>query len=333
MKNIYFYMPPSKKASGGMYVIADLAAHLSQNGKKVFLTSQNCLPDELARPEGAPFLKLSEIDIHPGDYWIVPEGWPNALAPGLKNRATNIVYVQNWAYLLGNLPEGTSWADLPVKFWAVSDPVAHFIKTTTGKDAPVIRPAIDPDLFYPSIQDPKKPLAAGEKPVIAWMPRKNPALARQIRNILEARLRLSGLPSPKWLEISGRSHEDVARLMRQAHIFLATGFPEGCPLPPLEAMASGLVVTGFAGYGGWDYMRPGLPCIYKNSDKNGLLDAQNGFFAADADTFSAALALEKAISLLVAGGEELQKLREAAIRTSREYSPEKQKEKILELVS
>lgn len=323
-------MPPLKKTSGGMHVTADLAAILARAGKDVFIASQEDLPRDLERPGGAEFISWKELDLHPGDRWIIPESWPNALAPGLKSGAENIVYVQNWAYLHGRLPEGSRWQNLPVKFWAVSQPVAQFISATTGMDAPIVRPAIDPNLFYPPDRDLSAPLAKGERPVIAWMPRKNPALARQIRDILEARAGLSNLPSPIWLEISGKSRQEVAELLREAHIFLASGFPEGCPLPPLEAMASGLITAGFAGFGGWDYMRPRLPSpACENPDCGAGL--RNGFFVADGDTYAAALALERAARLLAQGGEELEKIRRAALATAAIYSPCQQEESLLAL--
>lgn len=329
MRRVCFYMPPLKKASGGMRVIADLAAHLAQEGREALLAGSAPLPGGLERPGGAPFISLAELSLRPGDYWIVPEGWPNALAPGLKSGAENVVYAQNWAYVHGNLPEGSFWDQLPVKFWAVSEPVAQFVKATTGREAPVLRPAINPGLFYPPKRNLSSPLKEGERPVIAWMPRKNPALARQIRNILEARLRLSGTAPPAWLEISGKSLEEVAALMRQAHIFLATGFPEGCPLPPLEAMASGLIVCGFAGFGGWDYMRPAPPGLYLSGESQG--GGRNGFYAADADTLAAALGLERAMRLLSEGGPVLEALRKESLKTAAEYSPQKQKESLLAL--
>jgi glycosyltransferase involved in cell wall biosynthesis len=78
--------------------------------------------------------------------------------------------------------------------------------------------------------------------------------------------------------------DDVAKTLGTCHLFLATGFPEGCPLPPLEAMASGCIVTGFAGYGGWDYMRQAAENGY--APRFALREtpyATNGFFASDGD--------------------------------------------------
>jgi glycosyltransferase involved in cell wall biosynthesis len=48
---------------------------------------------------------------------------------------------------------------------------------------------------------------------------------------------------------------EAAALLRDCAVFLSFGQPEGCPLPPLEAMACGCVVIGYHGYGGREYFR------------------------------------------------------------------------------
>jgi hypothetical protein len=86
----------------------------------------------------------------------------------------------------------------------------------------------------------------------------------------------------------------VAETLRACHIFLATGFPEGCPLPPLESMACGCLVAGFAGFGGFDSMRQIDPGGFAPSVP--LRDVPwggNGCYAADHDVFGAAACLDR----------------------------------------
>ena len=136
-------------------------------------------------------------------------------------------------------------------------------------------------------------------------------MARQIRAITDARIIRRGGTPPQWLEIRDRSREEVAALLRSADIFLATGFPEGCPLPPLEAMASGCVVTGFSGFGGWDYMRqpvelhagrargdtPAWLPQPLRSELRGDERPGNGLWAADGDVIGASFAPDKTLAL------------------------------------
>jgi glycosyltransferase involved in cell wall biosynthesis len=183
----------------------------------------------------------------------------------------------------------------------------------------VLRPGIDTELF----QDREK---ASETIRIAFMPRKNKALVERIRQTVEVMLRGPGqddLPGIEWVPIAGLDAAGVAAALGSAHVFLASGFPEGCPLPPLEAMASGCVVAGFAGYGGFDYMRPGLGFPGEYTPWFPLREVPwgpNGLFCADADVLAAANALVRAVRMCAQSGEELEKTRANARLTAEHYA-------------
>lgn len=321
------FLPPLPRMSGGLAVLMQVGEHLARLGHEVYFVPR----DNLKLDTPVPIIPWNELCLGPQDLWLVPEGWPNALLPGLSARARCVVYVQNWAYLLSALPQGMHWNQLPVQFIAVSDPVRWFVREATGAHAPVLRPGIDANLFFPAPHsDPAAPVAGPLR--VAWMPRKNKALARQIREYVDARRYRSTATTScrdmEWVEIQGRTPAEVAQLLRGAHIFLATGFPEGCPLPPLEAMASGCVVVGFSGLGGWDYMRqarPDAPFAFRPwwplRPERETPWGGNGFFAADADVPGAALALEEACRLLRQGGPELAAVRRNAALTASAYTP------------
>jgi hypothetical protein len=373
----FLFVPPLPRMTGGLAVLYRMAAHLHAAGYPVFLVpreggARGLDPADQAGPPApsappAPVMGWDEAaaTLTPRDVWLVPEGWVNALAPGLRTGARCVVYVQNWAYLLSSLPPGVAWPQLDVSFLAVSDPVAWYTREVTGREAPVLRPGIDLALFRPAWTDGEDgrdgedggavPDGPAQGPVrIAWMPRKNRALAQQVRDLLAARLALAtsrGEPSVdvEWREIHGRTQAEVAELLRTAHVFLATGFPEGCPLPPLEAMASGCLLVGFAGFGGWDYMRQALPGGVTpwwaaaasgegpagghahGAGAGGMDLPPNGYIAADADVVAAGLALERAVRLAASGGPELAALRRAGLATARACSLERQREAVLAL--
>lgn len=297
MGRIFVFLPPLRSVSGGLAVLADTARTLAACGRDVRVVLREPGATPLAVPEELPVEPLVGTSLGPDDTYLVPEGWPNALAPGLTAKARCVVYCQNWAYLWGGLPEGVDYDRLPVSFLAVSDPVARFIGQAYGTVPPILRPVIDPARFFP----PEAKPAPG--PVrVGYMPRKNKALAAMIRRLAEARAARAGL-AYDWVAIDGLSPDDVAEALRGCHVFLATGFPEGCPLPPLEAMACGCVVAGFAGFGGFDYMRQIAPHGHRPSVP--LRDVPwggNGFYAADNDVFGAGLCLEDAALLWRHGG-------------------------------
>ncbi|ACU88239.1 conserved hypothetical protein [Desulfomicrobium baculatum DSM 4028] len=247
-----------------------------------------------AKCQGLPWVRAGEAAMKAGDTYVVPEGWPNALVLGLKRGCRTIVYCQNWSYLFHGLEPGIHWRDLPVEFLAVSDPVAWHMEQVLGKQPPIIRPALDTRLFHPPASKPGGTLRIG------FMPRKNKALAEQIRRIFEERNPRAGV---EWIPIHGLDRPGVAEALRSCHVFLVTGFPEGCPLPPLEAMACGCLCVGFTGFGGWDYMRQVEPHGYAPHGY-ALRDVPwggNGWWSADGDVLGVVVGLERAVQALPQG--------------------------------
>ncbi len=318
MGRIFVFLPPLRAVSGGLAVLCDLAVALAGLGREVVLVTREAGATPLALPPQLAAVPLATAGLTAEDTYLVPEGWPNALAPGLAAGARCVVYCQNWAYLFNGLPEGVGWDRLPVSFLAVSDPVARYIELALGHLPPIVRPAIDPARFSPP---PAKPAPAPVR--VGFMPRKNKALAAMIRQVATARAAHTGL-ALDWVAIDGLSPDGVAAALRSCHVFLATGFPEGCPLPPLEALACGCVVAGFAGFGGFDYMRQAGEGGYAPSvPLREVPWGGNGFYAADNDVFGAAACLEAAARLWVSGGAGLTAVLENGRLTAAAYAPAK----------
>ncbi|GAB7022128.1 glycosyltransferase family protein [Salidesulfovibrio brasiliensis] len=322
----FIFLPPVSKPTGGVTVLRQVADILHLSGREAFLVAR----DEAGwRPEGlkdaAPVIEWDDLRLSAGDRWVVPEGWVNALAPGLEAEAECVSYVQNWAYLFSSLPPGVTWDRLPVSFVAVSDPVRHYIRQTVKRTAPVLRPGIDPTIFHSADTRPQG------KVRIAYMPRKNKSLAAQIRAAFEARC---GRDAARWTPIEGMDAYGVAETLRNSHIFLMTGFPEGCPLPPLEAMACGCLCVGYSGFGGWDYMRQAEP-EPRFTPWWPLRDVPwggNGLWCADGDVLDAALSLETAVNWWTEQPTELDTALANARTTAEAYSPEAQQAAVLDIL-
>lgn len=331
----FIFIPPLRHLSGGLAVLYQIAGQLHDLGYPVWL-----VPREEGAPGlencRAPIMPWADLQLTPKDTWLVAEGWSNSLAPGLNAGAHCLVYVQNWAFLFSALPDGVNWRDLNVSFLAVSEPVAWFVKNTLGQNAPILRPALNLNLFSPA-PDTRPPASKGLR--IAWMPRKNKAAALQVQQIIAAR---RALPVPvTWVEIQNKTPAEVAEALRACHLFMATGFPEGLALPPLEAMACGCLVAGFAGLGAWDYMRQALPGGYlplcplpdppwQANHKEGAAIG-NAFVAADNDALGLALALEAAAGVTLGRLENYVSLRERGLTAAAFYSADNQRRAIAAL--
>lgn len=317
MSDIWIFYPPLKRRTGGSAVLLQLARHLHALGRLGgFAIWEKKNPPAL----DLPCSDLRDIPFKSHHTLIVPEGWPNALNPGLKGGCTCIVYCQNWAYLFHGLPQDVRWKDLPVRFWAVSDPVAWYLQNVLGNRPSVLRPAVDTSLFYPGVEKPPGRVRVG------YMPRKNSALAGQIRRIFAERNPGEGL---EWVPIQGEDARGVADILRTCHIFLATGFPEGFALPPLEAMACGCLCVGFTGFGGWDYMRQLESGGYEPREYplRRVSWEGNGLWFPDGDVLGAALGLERALGWILE-----KKWAAAAGKTVREYGCEAQKNEIISIL-
>lgn len=323
----YIYIPPLKTITGGMSVLLQIALQLHKEAYPVSLVSNGEVASDLLADCPVSILQLGKVELYKGDRWIIPEGWPSILAPGLKAGASCAIYVQNWAFLHGLLPDSTRWSDLPIRMFSVSGPVSIFIKDTTSFNAPIVRPVIDDDLFYPHSK--AAPTSMGNIR-IAWMPRKNRHLALQIRKIFEAELSQTSSALPQWIAIEHLKRNEVADLLRSCDIFLSTGFPEGCPLPPLEAMACGCIIAGFTGMGGWDYMRQAMPHGWLPPfELRAVPWGPNGFFAADGDVWSANMALKLACKGILSGA--TREIQIAGYETASYYNWQNQKQEILTL--
>lgn len=364
-----FFIPPLRALSGGLANIYTVARCLRELGGDVALCgpSPQAPGFEEAAAQGIPLLPW-EPSLTPADTWCIPESWPNAMLPGLKAGARVLVYAQNWVYMLGLLPSGLRWSRLPLRYVAVSAPVAWFMRRVLALPVRDVLPAaVSPEFFQPG----KRP---GDWVRIAWMPRKNRALGEQIRLVAETALAENpAAPRREWVTIHNLPRAEVAARLATCHLFLSLGFPEGFGLPPLEAMASGCVPVGFTGFGGWEYMRQapldgvrpahappcGLepeavqPCAPRpeaapaaaNEAANEAVneaaneaastiatdrdeDVGNGFFFADGDTLGTGLALARAICLAAADTPEWQKLVGSCRATAARYSEAAQKQAV-----
>ena len=332
MRTVMF-IPPLTRMSGGLATLYRLALCLHEQGREVCVSS---LRDDVpglgqVLGRGIPFLPWQGLRLGPDDLWLVPESHPNAIATGTSAGVRTVVYVQSWNHMLTTLPPNVHWKQMPVEFLAVSHPVAWFLKKVLGvKASGVLPPAIAPCFFEQGMQHRPKP---SECIRVAFMPRKNTALSRQMQDVALAALGPRPGFAVEWLPLHNMTLEQVAAGLAVSHIFLASSFPEGFGLPPAEAMAAGCLPVGFTGFGGWEYMRPAEcpphgpfapyaspapPCALPYSL------AANGLYVADGDTIGGGLALAAALHVFRHQPEIAASLQKAATEAASLFVAEKQ---------
>jgi glycosyltransferase involved in cell wall biosynthesis len=182
----------------------------------------------------------------PEDVLVVPERIPQ-WANGLRCRR-KLAFVQNW----GLVEKTIGRRDYAEFGFTGVVCCGVWLRTWMGSRTrlPVwqVRNGIDLEKFTPDPQR-RKPgtlLYLRRKPT--WVlggqaiRRLSPGLRQTLRTVV--------LPHDL-------TQDGMVAAYRQADVFVALGFPEGFSLPPLEAMACGCAVVGFAGGGGLDFMTDG----------------------------------------------------------------------------
>lgn len=248
----------------------------------------------------APVTTLdSGILLRPPDVLVIPEGDWRLIADTAGAGLERVVFAQGWSFIYGGrepLPPGSDW-----RTWGIRDAIAvsryvqRFIRRAMGLPSAVVHPGIDLDLF--------RPVPARRRLQVACMPRKNPRDLQMIQGILRSRFpRHARVP---FVEIDQLSQRQTAAALAASAVFLASGYPEGFGLPPLEALACGCLVVGFTGRGGREYLRHGENCL----------------LAADGDVLGAAEQLARALDLLASGDEgAAAALRQRGLETAARFS-------------
>lgn len=184
-----------------------------------------------------------------GDVLVVPEVYGPEL-DRIGGGARTVVFNQNayftfWHYSYDPKDQVTAYrAPNVIGTVVVSEDSRRYLEYAFP-DLRVLRVhnSVDPALFG------FVPLA-DKRPQVCFMPRKHADEALQVINLLKFRGALDGF---EVVPIDGRTECETAAILRDSLLFLSFGYPEGCPLSPMEAMACGCLTAGYDGMGGREY--------------------------------------------------------------------------------
>jgi len=165
---------------------------------------------------------------------------------GIKLRGLKVMYIQGF----------NTFSLLDCRFdhyVSVSKFVRNFIANTYGIDTALVPPFIRTDTFPIAPPWQERPPAS----ILVSLKGQPPHLFVRLRQLLAQRL--PGVALDHVLDGKVPQRELIARMGQYRH-FLTMSAAEGFGLMPLEAMGMGTTVLGFDGFGGRDYMRPGINC-------------------------------------------------------------------------
>lgn len=164
----------------------------------------------------------------------------------LFKNALKVIFVQNWINLEPNRrlkPEDDTRDYIQIGYDHViscSKFVQQYVWNKMNIWSSLIPNGIDLTKFKPKAE-------VRENNRILYMPRKNRRDIERIKKSVEH------IPV-EFIAADGLSEEQLIMEYQKSDIFLASGYPEGFGLPPLEAMACGCAVVGFTGRGASEYM-------------------------------------------------------------------------------
>jgi hypothetical protein len=276
MSRILYIAPDVDQPRGGVTVIYDHVAVLREHGLEAFVVHASPgFRYRFARCEVPVLDASSSLHVVETDTLVVPEDYPGAIKRCKNILCRKVLFCQNHYQIFQGMAPGETWSDYGFStYLCVSAPIQQSLKKWFGVSANIVRPFIDAACFASESKLIEPPI------IVACMPRKGIGNIRFVQGLL-AGDRGAGVARLSWLAIDGVPIKEVCDHLRRAHIYLATSVREGLGLPPLEAMAAGCLVVGFAGGGGLDYA-----------------SSDNGVWVEDDNAWALAEALEQTVVAL-----------------------------------
>ena len=248
MPGVFVLAPDEVSGVGGIafqYRFVNYLRELGENAWIMHLTPGHRYADADPR---VPVTSIAARPLTPSDIFILPEIY----GPRAHEIAPDVPFVilnQNAYYtfdkwdeaLHGSRAEGHPYRDPRLLgVICVSDQNVQYLSYAF--------PHLSPERVWLGVAVPTTIMSLRDRTQsIAYMPRKNEQVARQVFNILKNR---DGVRDFRVQRLAGISHSAVIDELKQAQIFLSFASQEGFSLPIIEAMACGALVIGFDGSGG-----------------------------------------------------------------------------------
>lgn len=351
---IHFYCPALNQPSGGIGVLLRIAAAYQRKGYKVKVWYQpevnqqaSIQASQKAKKETVVFEKFDPkwvdfnisglefyplgssedskiplttgeviptypLNVNPEDFMFIPEGFPNVMERTVGVSCKRIVLAQSWLYILAGMKNGQIWQNFGIKdVVSVSDFISEYIQAIMpGIKIKSLKQGINRDIFY-------KPKNMSDKmPVIGYQSGRGPESQLKIHTVIK--MFYAANPHMRWwrfMELSGMSREEFAERLRDCAFVLYADEIAGFGTLPLEAMACGTHVVGYAAPGGKEYTH-----------------GQNGFWANNGNVFELAELLGIAVDKWVSGEMDVDEIQNDYESTLSQYTVEGEAKRTLEII-
>lgn len=350
----HFYMPPMNTPSGGIGVLLKMASVLKENGfgvkvwyeprynqqasyeasnraKKRVDIFDYFNPDWVEFSiKDIPFLALGEkeeeinlsdgskiqttlMQVNPEDILLIPEGFPNVMEKTVRINCKRVVVAQSWAYILLGMRHGQIWQGFGIKdVISVSDCITEYLNAIMpGLNIKKLNQGINRNVFKNNQK------VSSKYPMIGYQKGRGPESEIKINNAIRMFYALN--PHMRWfrfIELSNMSRQSFAETLSNCAFVLYTDDIAGFGTLPLEAMACGTHVIGYASPGGKEY-----------------ITEDNGFWCHNGDVFQLAELMGIAVEKWVSGELDAGEISQTYEETLSSYTEDGERERILEIVN
>jgi glycosyltransferase involved in cell wall biosynthesis len=269
-----------------------------------------CLGEGTIKYDDGTTETCEKLTINPEDMVIIPEGFPNVMEKFAQFPCKKVVLAQSWYYILNSMSVNQNWQQFGIKdVISVSDGISEYLNAIMpGLNIKQYSQSIDRTIFQPTPYTKKFPK-------IAFMPGRSQEAVLKTFNVIKTFYCF--YPQFKWIrfdELKGLSKEEFAERLSESAFALYTDEIAGFGTMPLEAMACGTHVMGWTPLGGKEYM-----------------NQNNGFWAHNGEIFQLAELMGIAVERYLSGQLDAPGVIDEYERTLARYTPENEKEGILNI--
>lgn len=350
--NIYFYSPAMNTPSGGIGVLLKTAKNLFDAGYNVKVVYEPALDQKISYEEsvkqkkqveifdkfnptwldfsieGVEFVPLGDkeitftdktkmqcqaLNVNPEDFLIIPEGFPNVMQKTMQVSCKRIVLAQSWFYVLLAMGPGQKWQHFGIQdVISVSDAITEYLNSAMpGLNIKNFKQGISRNTFKPSNK------ISNKLPMVGFTGSRGSENKMKTHSIIKNFYAF--YPHLKWirfLELTNMDKEQFSERLASCAFVLYTDDIAGFGTLPLEAMACGTHVVGWAPFGGKEY-----------------INENNGFWTNNGDIFQTAEILGVAMDKWLAGELDISDVQESYEKTLEPYTEDKEKTGILNIIN